>query len=82
MEVDSLQKILNSQKIAKAPDEIGRIQDYIRHKYKSSCKVKSQRGALIVYVPNSALAATMHLEQNALIKACELGNFKLVIRTG
>lgn len=78
--MDSLQDILGDKKFA-APDEMSAIKDYIQSKYKSNCTVKQQRGALIVSVPNSALAATIYLERQNLIKACGLKD-KLVIRTG
>jgi len=77
--VESLQNILKSKKIVQ-PDEIGVIKDYVQRKYKSACSVKLQRGALIVNVPNAALAATIQLERQKLIAACNLGDKKLVIR--
>ena len=79
--MDSLRKILGSREIAQAPDEIGTIKDYVSRRYKSKCRVKLQRGAWIVSVPNSALAATLQMERLALIKACNI-KAKLVIRTG
>ena len=80
--MDSLQKILGSRNIAPAPSEIKQIHDYVQRRYNSPCKVKVQRGALIVSVPNSGLAATMQLERQSLIDACKIINSKLVIRTG
>lgn len=77
--VESLQQILSTKKIS-APDEVEAIKDYVLAKYKSSCRVKLQRGALIVSVPNSALAATLQLERQKLIAACNLTDKKLVIR--
>lgn len=79
--MDSLQKILGSRKIAQAPDEIKQIQDYIKRRYDSGCKVKIQRGALIVSVPNSGLAATLQLERQLMIDKLKIKG-KLVIRTG
>lgn len=79
--MDSLQEILGNKKFEK-PDEMTVIKEYVKRKYKSPCKVKVQRGALILTVPNSALAATLHLEQRALIRACHIAQYKLVIRTG
>jgi len=79
--VDSLQEILGKKKLA-APDEMASVKDYVRRKYKSGCSVKLQRGALIVSVPNSGLAATIQLERQSLIRACHLGDKKLVIRNG
>lgn len=80
MLVDSLQEILGNKKFA-APDEMTAIKDYIKRKYKSSCTIKQQRGAFIVSVPNSALAATIYLERQTLIKTIGLKD-KLVVRTG
>ena len=79
--MDSLQHILGSKQFEK-PDEMTVIKEYVKRKYKSPSKIKLQRGALILTVPNSALAATLHLEQRALIKACHITEYKLVIRTG
>jgi len=79
--VESLQEILNRKKFT-PPDEISVIKNYVRRKYKSNCSVKLQRGALIVGVYNSALAATIQLERQKMITACNLGNKKLVIRRG
>jgi|GEM_PF-797331 hypothetical protein len=79
--MDSLQKILGSRKIAQAPDEIKQIQDYIKRRYGSPCKVKLQRGALIVSVPNSGLAATLQLERQLMVDKLKIKD-KLVVRTG
>jgi len=58
--MDSLQDILGNKKLA-PPDEMAAIKDYVRRRYHSPCQIKLQRGALIVSLPNSALAATIHL---------------------
>ncbi len=79
--MDSLQKILRSRKIAQAPDEIKQIQDYVKRRYDSPCKVKIQRGALIVSVPNSGLAATLQLERQLMVDKLKITD-KLVVRTG
>ncbi len=79
--MDSLQKILGSRKIAQAPDSMKRIQDYVLRRYNSPCKIKIQRGALIVSVPNSGLAATLQLERQLMIDKLKISE-KLVIRTG
>lgn len=79
--MDSLQKILRSRKITEAPDEIKRIQDYVLRRYNSPCSVKIQRGALIVSVPSSGLAATLHLERQLMVDKLKIAE-KLVIRTG
>lgn len=76
-----MQKILGSRKIAQAPDEIKQIQDYVMRRYNSPCKVKVQRGALIVSVPSSGLAANMQLERQLMIDKLKIKE-KLVIRTG
>lgn len=78
--MDSLQEILGG-KTFKAPDEMAAIKAYILRKYKSNCTVKQQRGAFIVSVPNSALAATIYLERQTMIKTIGLKD-KLVVRTG
>ncbi len=79
--MDSLQEILGKKKFT-PPDEVALIKDYVRRVYKSGCSVKLQRGALIVSVPSAALAATMHLERQKLIKSCNISDKKLVIRNG
>lgn len=79
--MDSLQEIL-AQKNFTAPDELELIKDYIKRKYNSNCSVKLQRGALIVSVPNGALAATIQLNRQNLIRDCNLKDKKLVIRNG
>jgi hypothetical protein len=78
--MDSLQEILGKKNF-KAPDEMTAVKEFIQRRYKSSCKVRLQRNALIVSVPNSALAATIYLERQQLIDACGLKS-KLVLRTG
>ncbi len=79
--VESLQNILSTKKFT-PPDEISAVKNYVLAKYKSGCRVKLQRGTLILSVPNSALAATLQLERQKIIKACKLGDKKLVIRNG
>ena len=79
--MESLQNILRGKKIT-APDEFTTVRDYVRKRYNSDCSVKLQRGALIVSVPNGALAATMQLERQSFIKACKLADKKLVILNG
>jgi hypothetical protein len=78
--MDSLQEILG-KKDFKAPDEITAVKQYILRRYKSPCRVKIQRETLIISVPGSALAATIYLERQQLIKACGI-KAKLVVRTG
>ncbi|HEX5394787.1 MAG TPA: hypothetical protein VFW52_00265 [Candidatus Saccharimonadales bacterium] len=78
---ESVGQILGSKQFT-PPDEVSLIKDYVKRRYKSGCSVKLQRGALVVSVPSSALAATLHLERQKLIKACNLGDKKLFIRNG
>ncbi len=79
--MDSLQDIMGLKKFA-APDEMERVKAYISRKYKSGCQAKLQNGALIISVPSSALAGTLQMQKPAIIKACDLGDLKLVIRIG
>lgn len=79
--MESLQKILGSRKIAQVPNEIKQIQDFVKRRYNSPCKVKIQRGALIISVPSSGLAATLQLERQLMIDKLKIKD-KLVIRTG
>jgi len=62
------------------PDELAIVKDYVRRRYKSPCSVKMERNALILSVRSSALAATLFLERQNLIEACNLKH-RLVIRT-
>ena len=78
--MDSLQDILGSKKFT-PPDEMDAIKNYVKDKYKAVAQVKLSRGALIVSVPNSALAATLHLEREKMIDACKIKGKKLVFRT-
>ena len=79
--MESLQEILGKKSFS-PPDEVGAIKDYVKRKYRAACRVKLQQGALIVSVPSAALAATLQLERQKLIKDCNLGSTKLVIRNG
>jgi hypothetical protein len=79
--MDSLQDILSTRNFS-PPDELTVVKDYIRRRYDSSCSVRVERNAVIIGVPNSALASTLHLESQLLIKNCNLGDKKLIIRTG
>jgi hypothetical protein len=78
--MDSLQDILGKRDFT-PPDEIVSVKEYIERRYKSPSRVRLERGVIIVRVPSSGLAATLQLEQNRLIEACNLQK-KLVIRTG
>lgn len=78
--MESLQDILG-QKNFTPPDEIAVVKEYVLRRYNKPCSVKLQRGALILSVRGSALAATIQLERNRLIEVCNLTQ-KLVIRAG
>jgi hypothetical protein len=78
--MDSLQDILGSKNFT-PPDEISAIKDYIKRRYDSPARVKIEKTAIIVSVPSSALAATIYLERQNLIKKCNLKQ-RLVVRTG
>ena len=77
--MESLQDILGKKNFT-PPDEMTVVKDYVRRRYKSSCVVKLERNALIVSVRSSTLAATLFLERQALIEACNLKH-RLVIKT-
>ncbi len=79
--MESLQEILNRKKIA-PPDEAVTVKDYVLRRYKAQCSVKLQRGTLVISVNSSALAATLQMERQQLVDACNLGKQKLFIRTG
>jgi hypothetical protein len=78
--MDSLQDILGKKDFT-PPDEVAAVKEFIERRYHSSSRVRVERDALIVRVPSSALAATLHLEQRAMIEACRVTR-KLIIRTG
>lgn len=79
--MDSLKDILDSRKFV-APDELTVVKNYVRSRYKSDCSVRLEHNNVILTVPGSALAATIQLNRQQLIKACALGDKRLVIRTG
>jgi hypothetical protein len=76
--MDSLQDILGQKKFT-APDEMAVIKDYVLRRYKRPCSIRQERDTLILSVRGSALAATIQLERNTLIEACNIKQ-KLVIR--
>ena len=78
--MDSLQDILGKKNFT-PPDEIASVKEFISRRYKSPSRVRVERDVIIVRVPSSALAATLQLEQNRMIEACNLTK-KLVIRNG
>ena len=78
--MDSLQDILGKRDFT-PPAEIASVKEFIWRRYKSPSRVRVERDVIIVRVPSNGLAATLQLEQNRLIEACNLKK-KLVIRTG
>jgi hypothetical protein len=78
--VDSLQEILG-QKNFIPPNDMQALREYVLRRYKANSYVKLQRDAIILSVSSSALAATLQLERDRIIEACNLSK-KLVIRTG
>lgn len=78
--MESLQDILGSRNFT-PPDEISAVKDYIKRRYNSDCSLQLQNESLLLRLPNSSLASMVRLEQNQLIKACNLKH-KLVIRYG
>ncbi len=78
--MDSLQEILGKRNF-RPPDEIAAVKEFILRRYKSKSQVRVERDVLIVRVPSSALAATLHLEQRRMIEACRIKK-KLIIRYG
>ncbi len=79
--MDSLGGIL-AGKTFNAPDEISLIKKHIKERYESDCRVNLQNDAVIITVPNSALAGTLRLQQQELITKCQLDKKRLVIRIG
>lgn len=78
--MDSLQEIMGKKNFT-PPDEIDAIKQYVKRLYDSPCRVKIERGTIIVTLPRSALAATVQMERQQLIEKCNLDK-KLLIRYG
>jgi len=78
--MESLQDILGKKDFT-PPSEVTMVSDFIKRRYKSSCKIRIERDALIVRVPSSALAATIQLERQQLIDNCRITR-RLVIGFG
>jgi hypothetical protein len=78
--MDSLQDILGKKDFT-PPDEITSVKEFISRRYNSPSRVRIERDVLIVRVPSSALAATLQLEQNRMIEACQISR-RLIIRVG
>ncbi len=56
------------------------IKEYIKRRYDADSSVRLEHNNVILAVPGSALAATIHMERQLLIKACNIGDKRLVIR--
>jgi hypothetical protein len=79
--MQSIKDILAGRPNSSEPaDEMQTVKDYIARQYGKTCAVRLDRGALIVSVPSSALASTLRLDQQKIIKACKLKK-RLVIRS-
>jgi hypothetical protein len=78
--MDSLQEILGKRDFT-PPDEIAAVKEFITRRYNSPSRVRVKRDVLIVKVPSSALAATLQMEQRALIEKCRITK-RLIIRYG
>jgi hypothetical protein len=78
--MDSLQEILGKRDFT-PPDEIAAVKEFITRRYNSPSRVRVERDVLIVKVPSSALAATLQMEQRALIEKCRITK-RLIIRYG
>ena len=75
-----MQNIIGSRSFT-PPDEMQAVKDYVQRHYQSKCFIKLDRGTLVLSVPSSALAGTLQLERNKVIKDCNLKS-RLLIRTG
>lgn len=75
-----MQNILGQKRFSE-PDEMGVIKEYIKRRYNSGCRVKIENDTVVLGLPSSALAATVQLEKNSLIKGCGLKK-RLIIRVG
>lgn len=78
--MDSLQDILGKRDFT-PPNEVGAIKEYVKRRYNSPAWVRIERHTVIVSVPNSTLAATIHLERQSMIDQCAIDK-RLVIRSG
>jgi len=78
--MESLQDILGGKRLT-PPGEMTILKEYVQHRYNSTAYVKIDKDTIILSVPSSALAATIQLERQILIKKCGLKK-RLVVRTG
>ena len=78
--MDSLGNILAGKDVS-PPDEMKALKSYVMKRYQSIASVRIDKQTIILSVPNSALAGTLQLEKNKLLKECGITK-KLLIRTG
>jgi len=69
--MDSLQDIMGRKSFS-PPNEMQALRDYVQRRYKSNSYIKLQRDAIILSVPNSALAATLQMERIRIAESCNL----------
>ena len=78
--MESLAEILKHRKLL-VPDKLSDIKNYIHSKYKADSTIIVSKNSITIQVASPALAATLQLEKPAIIKACQLGNKRLIIRS-
>lgn len=78
--MESLQEIL-SKKTFTPPDESVALKDYVSRRYKTKCRVVVSKSGITLTVPSSALAGTLQLEKDKLLRDCRIKT-KLFIRYG
>ena len=61
------------------PPEIGLIKQYVQDKFKSNVSVTVQDQQIIIAAPSAALAGTLRLHSQDLVKVCQTDK-KLVFR--
>lgn len=61
------------------PDEIERIKDYVKRRYKAACRVEVRQKEVIISVKSAALASDLRLNQQHLKEVCKLKK-RLVLR--
>lgn len=75
----NIQDILKNRPLPKEPVEIRIIKAYMQKTYNTEVVVTVKEHACIISVPSAALASTLRLELNNLIKHCALTK-KILIR--
>ena len=73
-----MQDILSS-KSYDPPEPMALLKEYVQRRYHRDSTVRQERDCLILTVRGSSLAATLQLERERIIEACNLKQ-KLVIR--